>query len=540
MISGNQSTLRSGVAHGRWLGVASFIVALAVVLAYVVPEALRDRIYPFDSVLHAANGGLFLSLLKEFGTFIQAPMDWFWAYYNQYPALGLRRHPPLFGVVEALVYAFTGVSVLGAKLTLLLFSLLFVVGTYLLALRLWKDHLVAGAATLLIATSQLMIDHFRTIWVDVPALAFASFAFLFYMRRLDHEGSPWSNALLMALFTLLALYTYQPVVFLLLGMFVFMLFAERLTILKDRPLLTAGAILVVGMLPLAIHTAYVAPDTFKAAAGTLPSAWKEFSQPGYAPELVSDKTSLAYWLDYGSMFVWLFPLQAAGSVLWLLLWIWRKPNRAGLFVFTCAIVTLATFSWYPLKVPRYALYLALPTSLLTVSALLDIFRWLQGRIKLRHDYIAYVATLLVILLAWLATPELGIYRKLEGMDQPVKAILATKPDARIFYAGRYDTAFIYYLRMYDDKRLARVARASVQIEAPQNLQRYIEQERFDFVVFEGGNPPDRLKIIDEFRAGLERFVGKRSGYSALGEYRLPYVGPGKRDEIIIRVYRQSS
>ena len=72
------------------------------VLIASLPEVLRDRIYPLDSAQIAANGALFHSLFFEFGAFISAPVDWLWSYFEQYPALSLRRHPPLFGFVAGI------------------------------------------------------------------------------------------------------------------------------------------------------------------------------------------------------------------------------------------------------------------------------------------------------------------------------------------------------------------------------------------------------------------------------------------------------
>ena len=104
------------------------LVPLIWIVVAALPEILRDRIYPFDSALIAANGALFHSLFAEIGAFMMAPADWLWDYYEQYPALSVRRHPPLFGFMAGLVYSVVGVSAVSAKLTVMLFGIGFAIG----------------------------------------------------------------------------------------------------------------------------------------------------------------------------------------------------------------------------------------------------------------------------------------------------------------------------------------------------------------------------------------------------------------------------
>src|SRR5262245_43786541 len=103
---------------------------LGFVVAYASQEWPQERFFPSDSALYAANGAFFLTAFQEAGNVVKDPRGWAYAYYEQYPAVSVRRHPPVFGLAESLVYSFTGVSIFGANLTICLFAIVFVLGMY--------------------------------------------------------------------------------------------------------------------------------------------------------------------------------------------------------------------------------------------------------------------------------------------------------------------------------------------------------------------------------------------------------------------------
>ena len=517
-------------------------VLLALPLLWVLvaslPEVMQDRIYPLDSAVNAANGALFQSLFMELGAFFAAPVDWLWSYYAQYPALSLRRHPPLFGLVAGLVYSVVGVSAVAAKLTVMLFACAFALGTFLVARRMLNGYLLASCATLLVVATPEIALHFRSVWLDIPSLAFAMWVFYFYLARLDGDDST-RTVLGMVLFAVLTLYTYQPTVLLLTGVFVHLLFREWRTFYKDRPLLVGTGVLVVLMLPLAAFTVYFAMDNLLATNGSIPKEWEEFASPSYNQWMITDKMSLGYWTEYARIIVKSYPVQVAGLGLWAILRSVRKPTAAETLMFVCFVIAYVGFSWLAVKGPRYTLYMMIPASLLTVAAVYDTIALLTQRTSK-----AILCTGLVVLVGAVVQGALvsvhAPYSYLSGMDVPVTDILSEDPDATILYSGRNDAAFVFYARSLDEQRSATVHRASVQLADPAALEAYVQREKIDFIVLEKDNPGyQSLEIIDQFREAILAYVDGSADYSLQADYRLPYGAFQDEGSVLLHVYGRS-
>ncbi len=504
-------------------------------LVATLPEVMKDRIFPFDSALIAANGALFEAMFSEFARFLDAPVDWLWAYYDQYPALSVRRHPPLFGFVAGIVYSIAGVSTFSAKLTVMLFGLLFACGSYFVARRLFGNRYLAFCVTLLlVATPQIGI-HFFSVWLDVPSLAFAIWVFYFYLARLQGDES-LKNVLGMVIFAVLTLYTYQPTVVLLAGVFVHLLAREWRTIYRDRAILTGAGLLVLLMLPLAAFTLYFAQDNLQITTGEIPAEWQEFASPTYADWMVRDKLSIGYWTAYARMILAACPLQAAGILLWLLLRPFRKPAAGDVLMFVCLVVTYLVFSWLLVKGHRYTLYMVIPASFLTVSAVRDSVAFLR-RDAAVTTLAASAVLVFCTLLQSVTVSAYAPYTYLSGVDAPVDEILSEDPDAVIFYSGRNDAAFVFYARSRDTQRTARVHRASVQLTDPAALAEYVAGEKIDYIVVEVENRGyDTLEVIDRFRDAILDYVARTPEFELRSAHRLPYGFDEARGNVILNVY----
>ncbi len=511
---------------------------IVCVLVVSLPEVLRDRIFPFDSALIAANGALFASLFADLGAFVSAPLDWLWAYYDQYPALSVRRHPPLFGFVAGLIYSVTGVSAMSAKLTVMLFGLVFASGFFFVAQRLLSSALLASLATLLIVVTPQFAIHFRSVWLDVPSLAFAIWAFYFYLARLDGDRS-FKTVLGMVGAAVLALYTYQPTIVLLSGIVVYLLVNELRTFFRDPPLLIGTGLLVVLMLPLIAFTLLLAPDNLSVTTGEIPDAWKEFASPTYASWMVTDKLTIAYWLVYAEMMIVSYPVQSIGVVLWALLRFVRKPPAGEVLMLVCLIITYLAFSWLIVKGHRYTLYMAIPATFLTVAALRDIANRLLAEPRKAALAAGSVVVVTAVLQSLLASPY-APYRYLAGMDGVVTSLLDEKPEATVLYSGRNDAAFVFYARSLDPERRSSVHRASVQLVDPADLESYLDTEAIDFVVVEIENLGyDSLEIIDLFRDTIVSHMDATTEFELRGEYRLPYGAFEEEGNVILQVFGRS-
>ena len=528
----------SGRLRRLQLSDAAFI---AVIVGWLVAASLgdvfADRIFPFDSALIAANGGLFQALFSDLGRFAAAPVDWLWGYYEQYPALSVRRHPPLFGFVSGIVYSIMGVSTTAAKLTVMLFGVAFAVGAYAVARKALDGRLPAFCAALLIVATPQIGIHFYSVWLDIPSLAFAIWVFYFYLCRLEGDQS-LKTVLGMVIFSVLALYTYQPTVVLLAGPFLHLLLREWRTLFTDRNMLIGAALLVVLMLPLAAFTLHFAQDNLQITTGEMPDEWQEFASPTYADWMVRDKLSFAYWAEYGRMMVVSAPVQSVAVVLWLGLLFVRRPRPADVVMFTSFLVTYLAFSWLLVKGHRYLLYMLIPTSVLAASVVYDLCNRFAAQGS-RRIPVAAIALVVIAVVQAVAVPPWAPYTYLSGLERPISAILDENPDARILYSGRGDAGFVFYLRSLDIERRAQVQRASVQVSQPDELDAFLADYDADYLVLEASNPGyDTLEIMDQFRDSILARMQTSSDYAAPAVYELPYGVDEPEGYVTLHVYRR--
>lgn len=512
----------------RQVAGAALLVVVVWLAAVAGPELVRDRIFPFDSALFAANGALFLRLFQEIGAFVPAPVTWLWDYYNQYPALFLRRHPPLFAVAEAGVYAVTGVSVFGAKLTVLLFACVLAWFCFLIGRRLWHDDLTAAAAALLVVSTPLVHEYMRTVWLDIPALALAFGAVYFYLRRLQAPDKHWRNLAPIVVCALLALYTYQLAIVVIAPLVLHLLVSERRTLWRQPYFWWTGVGTAVLLLPLVVQSVVFAPDNLTAAAGAVPVGWERFVP-------TESKLSLAYWGHYAGLLASHLPAGLAGVLLWSLLWIKRRPAAGEVLLFGCLVCAYLVFSWFASKTPRYALYLALPALLLTVGAMKTAVELYAARPRLPPHYLVAVLAL-AIAASHTALAARPFNYHLAGMDRPVTAILTADPSANIFYAGRFDAAFVFYVRQGDRTRRARVHRATVQLEQPEELAKYIAAKRISVLAFEIDAPEEGYA---RFAGAIERAVAQSREFVFLGKFPLEYQGEGMHGHSAVQVYARA-
>jgi 4-amino-4-deoxy-L-arabinose transferase-like glycosyltransferase len=501
------------------------VLLLGSLAAYVAPELRQDRIFPYDSAVYAATGAFFRSLGADLPQAIRSPMSWAKEYYQQYPVVGLRRHPPVFALVEGCVYWFTGISVFGANLTAFLFAVVCAIGLYATALRLWKDEVVAFAIAFLFLACPQVLILLRTIWLDLPALAFALWVFYGYARRLDGQGRSWHCHLLMVLFAALALYTYQLPAILFAGLALHLLVVERRTFFKDKKLIVSALLLLLLMAPLAGYTIFMARDNLGLALG-------KNTFPEFVP--VQERWSWQYWSYYAVVLWNWFPVQAIGLLLWLVVRACRRPTSAEWLFCLCFSVAYVFFSWMPSKGGRYAIYIAFAATPLTVLAGRDllqlIFRSQPAWRQVGLVGAAIVAAIVPVVLHPL--PLIYVTR----MNLPAEAILAQQPAARIFYAGHLDAAFVFYVRQADAARQARVYRATVQLEDAKRLADFLEAEKIDCIVWEKKSLSQESALHRDFRRELEHYLAHSHSFAPAGQYDLLFGVPGQERSHPLLVY----
>jgi Dolichyl-phosphate-mannose-protein mannosyltransferase len=511
---------------------AHAIVVLGVIIVGILiagPELRYDRIFPYDSASYANDGALFLTAAQDGPAILRSPIKWLWEYYDEYPALSLRRHPPLYGVFEAIVYSLTGVSVFGAQLTSLLFFLCFAVSLYAAVFRLTRDILVAAGTAVIVITSPPVQSIARQIWLDLPALTFGCWAFYWYAKRLDGSGDPFWTPAAIAFLMLLSLYTYPLAVFLLFGIIVHWIVVERSTVWKDRPVIVVALLGCLLLVPLLLQNIIFARDNVISVAGVVDNELSAFIP-------VQRKLSLTYWTYYISMLGTHFPIQTAGFLLWML-WRLRRPSATEWLMLVCMAITYLAFTWIPSKCERYALYIAFPASILATLALRDLSQKLFGSAR-AASLIAYTSVVLVACVLQIAIVPVGVCYVAE-MDRPVRAIIDKVSKPKILYCGAMDAAFVFYVRAADEKRETRIDRAGVQLQANEPIDDFIKRSQINVIAFE--NPA--VAPSDEERIKLTKaiiaYLANHPEFKNLGVWNLVYGNPRSEKPALVSVFTRN-
>lgn len=516
---GQPAALRT---HFMLLGI---VVVWACFRAY--PDLTSNAIDPYDGSLFAANGGLFLSALQEFRQFVASPVDWLYTYYNQYPALAVRRHPPLFGITEAVAYMFTGVSVFGAKLTNFLYALLLAGGVYAVSYRIWRDALLGFATALLVMSTPQIIWLGTAVRLDVPSIALAVWAMFHYLGYL--QSGRRSSAVWFAVFSVLSLFTYQLTFFIIIGACLHLLVLRRTALFRDRTFYVVVGIFAVFLLPLAVEQIIVAKDNFTAAGGGEVEEWKRFHP-------VENRLSLEFFLFYPKEWLASYPVQTLGMCFWAIIAMRRGIDRSAGLLLLGATLGFLFFTWSRGKDVRYMAYVVVPMSVLAANAFAEAIKAGLDRAKANARSIMACGGIALLGLAqahFVVTPYVHVH----GMDEAVKSILGKSRDARILYVGPRDGGFVFYLRANDLRREARVHRATVQLKKPEDLPAYIAKHRINVLIWEEGDARSGEDGMNAYRSKLKQYAAERPEYKRLEVTPLRYLSlrGEKRIDLAVRM-----
>ena len=467
----------------------------------------ESGISPYDDLMFANNGMFFLGAFQDIGHVLSGPKEWMWNYYNQYPALFLRRHPPLFGLIESAVFAVTGPSLIAAKLLVFVFAAVWVLAWFALLVFAVDSVVLAAAGAIAIATLPMALELSSAIRVDIPSAAFLLLACL-AGRNLVHTKS-YRAALLTAGCIVASLYTYQLSVFGAAALVLSCGLPEIRAVIRGKrnDLLLLGATTFALMLPLAAITLLFAQDNL---AGIASEAPKEFAP--FIP--VKSQRSLEYWMFYLKVMGEHFPLALAGLAVWVAAKVKAGFQRRDLFFVLWFVLGYIGLSCVPSKGDRYAFHFATPALALGVIGLSELLTQFATRRNVRSS-IAAAACALVLAV----NVRLGMARDYElagGLGAAAEQLLAQKPSARILYCGALSPLFIYEVRSRDPQRKASVLRCDSELEKSASLGDVIAARNVSYVAVESQSlrTDERAqfeKMQSDIRTLLDRGVITRVG-----------------------------
>lgn len=513
-----------------WLFPLALVIANAIL---VLPEALVEKIYPWDDSLYAANGAFFLTIFQNLSDVLASPMAWMTEYYRQYPALFVRRQPPLFGVVESGVYGVLGVSAVSAKLTVFLFSTLFVVGWYLALLAWTRRHAIAFLTVLLTITLPMTVQLSTAVRVDIPALAPFAWALYVFRIRQDRGQGSIRGALLVSVLLACSLYTYQLPMFSVVALFLFWLISEWPVIVKRVDAYVVAGAFAAMMIPLVAFTLKFAYDN---VAGVVGPTVKDFEV--FTP--VTSKLSPQYWLYYAEMAWNVYRIPTLGLIFWIASKLWFPIKRWEWFFLSWLIVAYLGFSLFPSKGDRYAYYFVLAILPLASNTVVDLWDIVRSRTWAKVALVAAYA--LVIGASMVSIPNFRT-PTITGMDRVAKDVVSNFESGNVLYHGRFESTFIYYLRREDRNRNFRVLRSGNEIADPASLEASLAKEDVKLIVVQ--EPIDQkgggyAEIYQPMFDAISRMLSvKDPNYTLTHEYRVRYGVPGSEKDVAIRIFTRT-
>lgn len=408
--------------------------ALLLVAAWLVACGLfwtNDGLwFQGDAPRHALNGLFYRDFATEGW---RDPQGYAEQYYARYPAICPTYYPPLFYLLEAAVYAVVGPQWWVGKALSMVTGL--VAGGYMLAwLRRWVSESSGWLAGLLVWMPG-MAEWMNAAMLNVPASALGLGA-LYHLRRAmemedrREEGREVSWAFALAAGGILT----HPVaaVVVVIGL-AWILTLRRWTILGNLRVWVAVFLVALAIVPV-FYVLYRFGDRLDQVLQT---------KINWSP---TDKI----WFYPKSLFrlCGAVALLAAGFGAMVGLWSRRWRREVVLVAVWLGVFYLAmTFIWA--KSARYALVLC-PATVVLVAILLEVTRERARRVVserqawwLASGISSAIALSMLMTLLRIPSQDVSIIREVADY---MKQIAPREP---VFYRGRHDGVFTFYLRLDD-------------------------------------------------------------------------------------------
>jgi 4-amino-4-deoxy-L-arabinose transferase-like glycosyltransferase len=341
------------VASPRVLGRYRTPILLLIVLALaaiVISRGISKGEFNvnIDEAYDATTGLYIADFMRDLP--LAHPVQYTYAYYAQYPALGLIHWPPFFHFVEGLLFLIFGPSVITARIAVLLFALFGLFFWFKLVAALQNEWTATVSAVVLSCLPAVLLYE-KAVMLEIPSLALCIAASYFWLQYLDSAKSQsfyWCSVL-----TGLALLTKQQGVYLALFFLLSAIGLRKWHQLVSRTTLWAATIVlaIAGpfyVLELSIDRQSIAANIMKGVDRVPPNRFTYYLQ--------------ALPLELGWV---LLGLSILGIVL-----CWRYVNRRS-FVFMSAWIAAWYLTYFVIstKQTRYMVYWLAPFIFFAVAPL---------------------------------------------------------------------------------------------------------------------------------------------------------------------------
>jgi hypothetical protein len=445
-LSENSVTKSRGpFRENSWTRVVLLAAVLLLTSVAVLHHVKRGEFnINVDEGHHAVTGLYFSDLLTDLPW--RHPIQYTYVYYARYPALGLIHWPPFFHFVEGIMFLLLGPSVVSARLTVLLFTLLGLLFWFKLVEEL-ENTLTAVVATLLLAFLPGLILYEKAVMLEVPSLALcivASYVWIRFLRSGQSRYVYW-----FALPASLALLTKQNSIYLIVFCFLSLVMVHKWHLLLNRAVYRA-----IGFSLLLIGPFYLLAFTLH---------WKDIHY-SVSQRRVPGSPLLFYWS--------VLPSQLGLAVLVLSVvgiatsWWWGKRETVLLmlsWIASCYIM----FTSLAGKEQRYILYWAPPFVYFAVAP------WASAVLAPWVRRLGAAALMLVVALngsrAW-------AYERpyVSGYSTAARWLTQKSSSEIVLYDGDLAANFIFYMRAFDPARRFVVMRKALYVVREEKARQGME------------------------------------------------------------------
>ncbi len=446
--------------HGERRNMAMHVAVVLIVWLYIISLHWQNNGLWFqgDSARHAATGLFWKDFLLS-GSL--NPENYALRYYARYPVIDPAKYPPVFYILEGVLFSVFDPSPFVAKSLVLLFALL--AAFYLMAwLRRWIAIRAGWAAALLLLLPGF-VSWSNAVMLNIPSTAL-SLAALYHARRWietpDKRAAKrqfyWTSVL--ALSATLTHFLAGILVFIIVA---WMLIMRRWALLWARR--TVGTALVVAALLL--------PFVY------IGIKWEPM-HAGFIANSLHPAKATSDWIFYWKALMDLTGIGIlAMSVLGLISGIFsRRWRQESYLLLIFLLVPYLILSMIGAKDDRYALLLCVPIVCFCATAVHLFAEWLAGRLKSEGRLSSTTAIIfgfaLVGTQAWTAA-KISV-PSVQGIREVVEFIEHVAPNEPVFYDGYYHNVFTFYIQAGDPTYSRRVVLGSKLLYASANkpMSRY--------------------------------------------------------------------
>jgi hypothetical protein len=442
-----------------------------------------------DMGKYLMNGVFILDLAKDrpFGS-LHDVIDYTRHYYARYPELSLGHHPMVLPAAEAPMFALFGISVMSARLVMLVSILTAVVYLYLLVNDLYGVPAAFFAAALF-ATSPIVIFLTRSVMSEMPALGLMMAA-VYYFHRFCATQRRGPLAVFVAT-AVLSLYAKQLVIWILPALIVPAVMNLGVKRLLRSDVIVAAVAAAALLVPLVALTLQLSPTNL-AMIG-------EIHRQARIDMMMLVRSAIAEQLTPPT--VW---LAACGVVVAIA----RLDRRLVMFVVWIASVFGGLYITGIIEPGRYTIYWVPAFAVLAASCVAAV------------DSIAIRRAVFVVLLAAVGfqARAAAVQRNIVGADgyeEAARFVLDANPGPTVLFSGDVDTGyFTFFIRKHDPARrlvvlrsdkvltTSRMFRPSVEdrISSPEEIYGVLHTFGTRYVVIE--DRPSRSRVLEWLRQEL--------------------------------------